>query len=89
MSNPWDWTDELGPEKIVYLHDGSNVTLRGKATVLDCVDSCGQLGTVKFIIQGDGQGIWASGLIRHHNPGTSFAVDLENVHGAAGCDLRA
>ena len=69
-----------GPTEIVYLHDGSNATLRGKATVLDCVDSCGQLGTVKFIIRGDGQEIWASELIRHHNPGTSFAIDLENVH---------
>jgi glutamate dehydrogenase (NAD(P)+) len=23
MSNPWDWSDELGPEQIVYLHDAA------------------------------------------------------------------
>ena len=23
MTDPWDWADDLGPEKIVYLHDAA------------------------------------------------------------------
>ncbi len=32
MSNPWDWADELGPEKIVYVHNPA-VGLRGVVAV--------------------------------------------------------
>jgi glutamate dehydrogenase (NAD(P)+) len=32
MSNPWDWTDELGPEKIVYLHDAA-AEMRGVVAI--------------------------------------------------------
>jgi glutamate dehydrogenase (NAD(P)+) len=32
MSNPWAWTDELGPEKIVYLHDAA-AEMRGVVAI--------------------------------------------------------
>jgi len=32
MSNPWDWADELGPEKIVYVHDAA-ADLRGVVAI--------------------------------------------------------
>ncbi len=69
-----------GPTEVVYQHDGSPVILKGTAAVLDCVDHCGQLGTVDFIIRGDGQEIWNGGLIRQHDSAVSFSVSLEGVH---------
>jgi hypothetical protein len=68
-----------GPTEIVYSHDGSPVTLRGRGTVIDCVDYCGSAGTVSFAIHGNGSELWNSGLVRHGGPGQSFAVSLEGV----------
>ena len=68
-----------GATEIVYVHDGSELVLRGVATVIDCVDHCGAAGSVEFSIQGDGQELWTSGLVRHGDPGSSFAVGLEGV----------
>jgi len=68
-----------GPTEIVYLHDGSPVTLRGRSTIIDCVDYCGGAGTVTFAILGDGRELWNSGVVRHAGPGATFAVSLVGV----------
>ena len=68
-----------GPTEIVYRHDGSPVTLKGRATVIDCLAHCGRGGTVTFAVTGDGNELWNSGLVRHGGPGLTFSVDLEGV----------
>jgi hypothetical protein len=69
-----------GPTEAVYLHDGSPVSLRGTATVVDCFGYCGRAGSVTFAIRGDGLELWSSGLVRHGDPGRTFEVDLGGVH---------
>lgn len=67
------------PTELVFRHDGSPLFLSGMATVLDCLDFCGQKGLVEQMIYGDGKRLWASGPIRHNQPGKSFSVDLTGM----------
>jgi glutamate dehydrogenase (NAD(P)+) len=46
MSNPWDWADELGPEKIVYVHDAA-ADLRG-VVVIDNTAAGPSIGGVRM-----------------------------------------
>ena len=68
-----------GDTEILWSHDGSEETLSGAATVIDCIDYCGRVGSVEFFVRGDGRDLWASGLVRHNDPARSFSVSLNGI----------
>lgn len=67
------------PTEIIYRHDGSYLWFSGLATILDCLDYCGQGGLVEQKIIGDGAVLWESGRIAQREPGKGFSVDLAGV----------
>lgn len=67
------------PTEMIYRHDGTPLKLSGFATILDCVDRCGQRGLVEQKILGDGKELWNSGKIAHRGPGKEFSIDLTGV----------
>ena len=71
--------DRNHPTEIIYRHDGSPLGFSGLATVLDCLDYCGEKGTVEQKIYGDGRLLWDGGKIGHKQPAKSFSVDLTGV----------
>ena len=71
--------DRDHPTEIVYRHDGSTLGFSGLATILDCLNYCGEKGMVAQRIYGDGRLLWDGGKIGHKQPAKSFSVDLTGV----------
>jgi len=69
-----------GDTEILWSHDGSETTLSGAATVIDCIDYCGRAGSIEFFIRGDGRDLWAGGLVRQGDPARTFSVSLSGIH---------
>ena len=69
----------LGPTEIIYRHDGSPLTVSGCAAILECLDYCGNAGSMNFIVQGDGNTLWESGLLRQNDPAKPCSVELAGI----------
>jgi len=69
----------LGPTEITYRHDGSPLTASGCAAILECLDYCGNAGSMNFIIKGDGNTLWESGMLRQNDPARPFSVELAGI----------
>lgn len=68
-----------GDSEIHWAHDGSDVTLSGTATVIDCLHYCGRAGSIEFSINGDGRELWNSGLVLQNGPAKPFSVSLNGI----------
>ena len=69
----------LGPTEIVYHHDGSPLTVSGWAAILECLDYCGNAGSMTFIVKGDGKTLWESGMLGQNDPAKPFSVELAGI----------
>ena len=71
--------DRNQPTEIIYHHNGSPLMFSGLATILDCLDYCGEKGLVEQKIFGDGKLLWDGGKTGHKQPAKPFSVDLTGV----------
>lgn len=70
-----DWA----PTEMIYYHDGSDLNLTGFVSILDCIDYCGGQGDCGFSIVGDGNILWESGVVRHHDKPVEFQISLKGI----------
>jgi len=67
------------PTEMIYYHDQTDVNLKGYVSILNCIDYCGSRGDCTFKINGNGEEIWNSGLVRHHDQAIAFDVSLKGI----------